>query len=170
MEIGILSDTHGYLDLRVFEAFENCDEIWHAGDFGSLEIANQLAEFKPFRGVYGNIDDSSIRHVYPEDERFEIEGVEIWMTHIAGYPGRYSRRVRTLLDRRPPNVLVYGHSHILRVDTDKKRNNMLCVNPGAAGNYGDQIVRTVLKAEVADGEFKNLRVVELGRRKLASET
>ena len=169
MEIGIISDTHGYLDPRVFDAFENCDEIWHAGDFGSLEIAKQLADFKSFRGVYGNIDDLSIRNAYPEDQRFEIEGVNIWMTHIAGHPGRYSRRVLQLLNDNPPDVLIYGHSHLLRVDTDSKRNNMLCVNPGAAGNYGDQVVRTVIKAEVANGEFKNLRVVELGPKGFAKD-
>jgi len=162
MEIGIISDTHGYLDPRVFKAFEDCDEIWHAGDFGSLEIAHQLAAAKPFRGVYGNIDDSSIRNAFPEDLRFQIEGVDIWMTHIAGYPGRYSRRVSKLLKEDPPDVLICGHSHLLRVDTDYKHNKMLCVNPGAAGNYGEQLMRTLLKAEITDGEFKNIRVIELG--------
>lgn len=166
MEIGIISDTHGYLDPNVFKAFKDCDEIWHIGDFGSLEIAHQLAEFKPFRGVYGNIDDNSIRAVYPEDLRFEMDGVDIWLTHIAGYPGRYSRRVAAMLDRDAPDVLICGHSHILRVDPDKKRGRMLCVNPGAAGNYGAQIVRTLLKVEIADGEFKNMRVVELGPRRV----
>ena len=136
------------------------------GRFWLLEIAKELAEFKPFRGVYGNIDDDSIRTNYPEDLRFEIEGLDVWMTHIAGYPGRYSPRVAGLLDQDAPDVLICGHSHLLRVDTDKKHGNMLCINPGAAGNYGEQIVRTLLKVEIEGGEFKNMRVVELGPRRV----
>jgi putative phosphoesterase len=169
MEIGILSDTHGYLDPKVFTAFRDCDEIWHAGDFGSLAIARQLAEFKPFRGVHGNIDDAAVRAAYPEDQRFEFEGVDVWMTHIAGYPGRYSPRVLAILKRNAPQVLICGHSHLLRVDTDRKHGQMLCVNPGAAGNYGEQLIRTVLKVEVANGEFKNMRVVELGPRRVVTK-
>lgn len=170
MEIGIISDTHGYLDPRVFKAFKDCDEIWHVGDFGAWEIAKQLAEFKPFRGVYGNIDDGAIRDAYPEDQRFEIENVHVWMTHIAGYPGRYSPRVAAILKQNPPAVLICGHSHILRVDTDVKHGNMLCINPGAAGNYGVQIIRTLLKVEVVDGQFTNMRVIELGPRRIRKET
>ena len=165
MEVGIISDTHGYLDPKVFKAFEKCDEIWHVGDFGCLEIAHQLREFKPLRAVFGNIDDSAIRQEFPQDLWFEVEGVSVWMTHIAGYPGRYSRRVNQILkSRTPPHVLICGHSHLLRVDTDRRHNDMLCVNPGAAGNYGAQIVRTLLKVEVSGSEFRNLRVVELGPR------
>ena len=164
MEIGIISDTHGWLDPKVFKAFKDVDEIWHAGDFGDVAIAHELADFKPFRAVHGNIDDTAVRNEYPEDNRFELQGVDIWITHIAGYPGRYSRRVNALLKSEPPGVLVCGHSHLLRVDKDKRHHNMLCVNPGAAGNYGQQIIRTLLKATLADGEFKNLRVVELGPR------
>ncbi len=169
MEIGLISDTHGYLDPVVFKAFADCDEIWHAGDFGSIEVANQLTEFKPFRGVYGNIDASEIRQAYPEDLRFEIEGVDILMTHIAGYPGRYNPRIRKMLEKDPPQVLIYGHSHILRVDTDSKNSGCKVVNPGAAGNHGDHLIRTLMKAEVEDGEFRNMRVIELGPRGVRRE-
>lgn len=164
MEIGLISDTHGYLDPRVFKAFESCDEIWHAGDFGSLEIAEQLAEFKPFRAVYGNIDDGPIRHAYPLDLRFELENVDVWMTHIVGHPGRYHPRVRKILNANPPQLLVCGHSHLLRVEQDGRYNKMQYVNPGAAGNYGQQLVRTLMKMDLDDGLIHNMRIIELGPR------
>ncbi|MEM7457616.1 MAG: metallophosphoesterase family protein [Planctomycetota bacterium] len=164
MQIGLISDTHGFLDPLVLKAFADCDEVWHAGDFGAIEVADELEGLKAFRGVYGNIDDSPIRHRYPRDLRFEIGGVDVLMTHICGYPGRYNPRVREILDQAPPDVLVYGHSHILRVDTDEKRGGIIVVNPGAAGNYGDHLVRTLMKAEITNGEFSNLRVIELGPR------
>ncbi len=164
MEIGLISDTHGFLDPLVFEAFQDCDEIWHAGDFGELSIANELAAFKPFRGVFGNIDDSEIRRHYCEDLRFTLAGVDVLMTHIAGYPGRYNPRVRKILDTAPPQLLVCGHSHLLRVEQDFRRNQMQTINPGAAGRHGAQSVRTVMKMKIADGEISNLRVVELGPR------
>ena len=163
MEVGIISDTHGFLDPRVLEAFENCDEIWHAGDFGSLQIAHDLQEFKPFRGVYGNIDDFRLRHEFPEDQRFKCEGVDVWMTHIAGSPGRYATRVRHGLVKDPPQVLICGHSHILQVENDKKYQ-LKFVNPGAAGHEGAHVMRTLLKATFVAGEMKNLRLIELGPR------
>jgi putative phosphoesterase len=164
MEIGIISDTHGYLDPRVFKAFDNCDEIWHAGDFGTLEIAQELADFRPFRGVYGNIDDANLRLEYPENQRFKCEGVDVWMTHIAGsQPGRYPKRVREGLQESSPQVLICGHSHLLHVENDKKYG-LKYVNPGAAGHEGHHIMRTILKAEFSDGEMKNLRLIELGPR------
>lgn len=165
MQVGLISDTHSFLDPVVFEAFKDCDEVWHAGDFGSLDVANQLEAFKPFRGVYGNIDDPAIRDRYPLDLRFDCEGVDVWMTHIAGHPGRYDKKMRMRLDRGPaPQVLIYGHSHILRVDTDHKRNQMRCINPGAAGHHGFHLIRTLIKCEFINGEVKNMRVVELGPR------
>ncbi len=165
MQVGLISDTHSYLDPVVFKAFDDCDEVWHAGDFGALDVAEQLEKFKPFRGVYGNIDDGPIRDKYPLDLRFQCEGVDVWMTHIAGYPGRYEKRARRMLDEPPiPQVLIYGHSHILRVDTDKKRNDLKCINPGAAGHHGFHLVRTLIKCEFIDGEVRNMRVIELGPR------
>jgi putative phosphoesterase len=163
MQIGIISDTHGFLDPQVFVACKDCDEIWHAGDFGKLEIAQQLQAFRPFRGVYGNIDDSRIRQEFPEDQRFDCEGVDVWMTHIAGRPGRYSTRVRKGIVDNAPQILICGHSHIVLVENDHKYK-LKCVNPGAAGHEGSHHMRTLLKAEFADGEMKNLRLVELGPR------
>jgi len=176
MEIGIISDTHSYLDPVVLKAFANVDEVWHAGDFGTMEVAQSLARFKPMRGVYGNIDDVEIREQYPEDLFFEIEGVSVWMTHIAGRPGRYDRRVAQELRRRKgkdakdtkkpelPNLLICGHSHILHVECDKKYNSMQFLNPGAAGHQGFHAIRTLLKCTIETGQVKNLRVIELGPR------
>lgn len=165
MQIGLISDTHSYLDPNVFKAFSECDEIWHAGDFGTLEIAQQLGEFKPFRGVYGNIDEEDVREVYPLDLRFECEGVDVWMTHIAGHPGRYDKRVKRILGQsQPPKLLICGHSHLLRVDSDTRHGGMMCVNPGAAGHHGFHQIRTMLKFELSQGEVQNMRVVELGPR------
>lgn len=159
--IGLISDTHGFLDPLVFEYFENCDEIWHAGDFGSTEVANQLAQFKPFRGVYGNIDDSAIRDVYPEHERFVCEDLDVWMTHIGGYPGRYDRRVNRKIKANPPGLFICGHSHILRAMKD---GDMVHLNPGAAGNHGFHVERTMLRFEVHGAKIRELEVVELGPR------
>ncbi len=164
MEIGLISDTHGYLDPRIAKLFSNCDEIWHAGDFGSLEIAQQLSTIKPLRGVFGNIDDQSVRAEFPEDLRFECEGVDIWITHIAGRPGRYDRRVARQLQANAPQVLICGHSHILRVERDPKFAHMHYINPGAAGNQGSHQMRTVLKCRVQDGVLDRLRLIELGPR------
>ena len=164
MEIGIISDTHGYLDPRIFKLFENCDQIWHAGDFGSLEIAEQLEEFKPLRAVHGNIDDSSIRDQYPEDLRFQCEGVDVWITHIAGRPGRYDKRVSSVLKRTPPQLLVCGHSHILHVETDQRHGGLQYLNPGAAGHHGFHTICTLLKCEISDGKVKRIRFIELGPR------
>jgi putative phosphoesterase len=163
MEIGIISDTHGYLDPQVFTAFENCDEIWHAGDFGTLEILESLRNFKPLRSVFGNIDDVSIRQQTAENERFECAGVRVWMTHIGGHPGRYATRVRKVLDVDPPDVLICGHSHVVCVENDPKYN-LKYLNPGAAGHEGHHIMRTLLKATFAEKKLCNLRLVELGPR------
>ena len=163
MEIGIISDTHGFLDPQVFLACENCDEIWHAGDFGSYEVAERLRAFRPLRGVYGNIDDSPIRQEFPEDQRFFCEGVDVWITHIAGRPGRYPVRVRNGILYDPPQILICGHSHIVLVENDPA-NGLKYVNPGAAGHEGIHQMRTLLKAEFVNREMKNLRLVELGPR------
>lgn len=162
-QVGLLSDTHGYLDPRVFKFFAEVAEVWHAGDFGRLEVAEELAEFKPLRGVYGNIDGPEIRHHYPRDLRFEFEGLDVFMTHIGGYPGRYEKRVRKLLNEAPPKLFICGHSHILKVKPDKKLD-LLHLNPGAAGRQGFHTLRTMMLLHIQDGKLAKLQGVDLGPR------
>ena len=162
--IGLISDTHGYLDPQVFEFFASCDQIWHAGDFGRLDLAQQLAEFKPLRGVYGNVDDEQLRQLHPRHDRFQCEGVDVWMTHIGGYPGRYDRSVAKSIRKNPPHLFICGHSHILRVMRDKQLGNMLHFNPGAAGRHGFHLMRTMLRFEIGDGHVRKLQAIELGPR------
>ena len=164
MQIGIISDTHSFLDPKVFEAFEDCDEIWHAGDFGTIAVAEELEEFLPLRGVYGNIDDASIRQQYPENLRFTCDGVDILMTHIAGRPGRYPARVKRLLSDSTPDVLICGHSHLVHVENDIRHRRLKYINPGAAGHEGHHVMRTLIKLECVKGKLKNMRLVELGPR------
>ena len=160
VKIGLLSDTHSYLDDAVFKHFENCDEIWHAGDFGSIEVADQLAAFKPLRGVYGNIDGTEIRQTYPENLRFNCEKVDVWMTHIGGYPGKYSPQVRGEIYTKPPQLFICGHSHILKVMFDKKFN-LLHINPGAAGIQGFHTVKTLVRFTIDGDKIKDLEVIEI---------
>lgn len=161
--IGLLSDTHAYWDERYTKYFEDCDEIWHAGDIGSLEVAQKLAAIKPLRAVYGNIDGQDIRKVYPQINRFTIEGTEVLIKHIGGYPGNYDPSIRGSLLVRPPKLFISGHSHILKVKFDKTLN-MLHINPGAAGIYGFHKVRTLLRFSIEDGNFKDLEVIELAEK------
>lgn len=161
--IGLLSDTHGFLDPLVFEFFAECDEIWHAGDFG-VDVAEALSEFKPLRGVYGNIDDQSVRCAFPEDQRFTLESVDVWMRHIGGRPPRYQAGVLRQLRRNPPDIFVCGHSHILQVERDTSCDKMLCLNPGAAGHQGFHTMRTMLRFVLDSGQVRSMQVVELGRR------
>ncbi len=161
--IGLISDTHSHLEESVLAYFEECDEIWHAGDIGDASVADRLAGFRPLRAVYGNIDDAALRRRFPEDLRFELEGVEVFMTHIGGYPGRYNRRVRTLLRDQPPDLYVCGHSHILKVMPDKSLG-LLHINPGAAGNHGFHQVKTIVRLTLSEGQIGEVQVVELGRR------
>ena len=163
VRIGLVSDTHGFLDESVFRHFEQCDEIWHAGDFGNLELADRLAAFKPLRGVYGNIDGKDIRTVYPEDLKFRCEEVSVWMTHIGGYPGRYSPRIKAEINLNPPDLFISGHSHILKVMFDEKIK-CLHLNPGAAGKEGWHKVRTLLRFCICDKKIHTLDVIELGSR------
>ena len=158
--IGLISDTHGFLDDSVFKHFENCDEIWHVGDFGNIDLADQLAAFKPLRGVYGNIDGKDIRQIYPEHLRFTCEKVDVWMTHIGGYPDRYAPDVKREIYTKPPGLFISGHSHILKVIFDKKIN-CLHLNPGAAGKQGWHKVRTLLRFSITDEKIHNLDVIEL---------
>ncbi|MEB0262088.1 MULTISPECIES: metallophosphoesterase family protein [unclassified Mucilaginibacter] len=158
--IGLISDTHGYLDDAVFKHFENCDEIWHAGDFGDIELADKLAAFKPLKGVYGNIDGKDIRQVYPEHLRFMCEKVDVWMTHIGGYPDRYAPDVKREIYTKPPGLFISGHSHILKVIFDKKIN-CLHINPGAAGKQGWHKVQTLVRFSITDEKIHTLDVIEL---------
>ena len=158
--IGLISDTHSYLDDVVFKHFENCDEIWHAGDFGTIELADKLAAFKPLKGVYGNIDDKDVRIVYPEHLRFKCEDVDVWMTHIGGYPGRYSQNIKAEIYSNPPQLFITGHSHILKVMFDKKIN-CLHMNPGAAGKQGWHKVRTLLRFNIDGDKIQDLQIIEL---------
>jgi putative phosphoesterase len=161
-KIGLLSDTHSYLDDAVFKYFDTCDEIWHAGDFGA-GVADKLAAFKPLKGVYGNIDDKDIRLEFPEHLRFHCEQVDVWMTHIGGYPGRYSAQVKPEIYTNPPTLFITGHSHILKVVFDPKIK-CLHINPGAAGRTGWHKVRTLIRFDVSEEKILNLEVIELGKR------
>lgn len=160
-KIGLLSDTHGYWDERYARYFEPCDEIWHAGDIGSLEVADRLAALRPLRAVYGNIDGRELRLRFPQTLRFEVEGAEVLMKHIGGYPGNYDPSVRGSLFTRPPQLFVSGHSHILKVKYDKTLS-MLHINPGAAGKQGFHRVRTLVRFAIEAGRFSDLEVIELG--------
>lgn len=162
--IGLISDTHGYLDDAVFQHFAECDEIWHAGDVGNPEVIEKLETFKPLRAVSGNIDGQAVRLMAPENQRFELEGLSVWITHIGGYPPRYNPVVRPQLQRDPPAIFVCGHSHILRVMRDPALNNTLYINPGAAGKEGFHKMRTILRFTLDAGKIKDMEVVELGLR------
>lgn len=162
IKIGLISDTHNYLDPQVFDFFEGCDEIWHAGDFGTIKIAESLEKIAPLVGVYGNIDGKDIRDVYPLHQRFERGGIDFWMTHIGGIPGRYCIPIREEIENNPPDVFICGHSHILKVARDQKLEKMLFVNPGAAGKQGFQEYSTVIRFEIDDAKIQNLEVINLG--------
>jgi putative phosphoesterase len=163
LRIGLLSDTHYFLDNAIFHHFESCDEIWHAGDFGTLELARQLADFRPLRGVYGNIDDQDIRGIYPEKLRWQSEGVGVLMTHIGGYPPRYNPTVIGDLRKDPPQLFICGHSHILKIMYDEKLK-CLHMNPGAAGKQGWHQVRTLIRFTIDGSDMKDCQVIELGKR------
>ncbi len=164
MKIGLISDTHSYLDPSVFEYFNECDEIWHAGDFGHVGIYDQLNAFKPTVGVYGNIDGQDVRIVLKENLIIQREGLTIFMTHIGGSPGKYIARVKEQLLLHKPDIFVCGHSHILRVVSDTVYNNMLHLNPGAAGKEGFHKMRTLLRFEINEKKISNMQVIELGLR------
>lgn len=162
--IGLISDTHGYLDDRVFEHFENCDQLWHAGDIGNTEVLDRLESFKPTLSVFGNIDDQQIRLRAPEKQIIELEGVKTYMIHIGGTPPKYAQGVLADLKIEKPNLFICGHSHILKVMPDKKMDSMLYMNPGAAGHHGFHRVRTLLRFELSKGKIQNLEAIELGKR------
>ena len=163
LKIGLLSDTHGWWDEKYLDYFAECDEIWHAGDIGSTEVAEQLAAFKPLRAVYGNIDGQVLRLQYPKIACFKAEGVQVMMTHIGGYPGRYNPEIRKTLYDEKPNLFIAGHSHILKVMYDESLS-CLHMNPGAAGKSGFHQVRTLLRFVIDGTNIKELEVIELGKR------
>ena len=162
-KIGLISDTHDYLDDLVFTHFAQCDEVWHAGDFGSLGLVEKLQSFKPLRGVYGNIDWPEIRHNFPEVLRFQCEGVDVLMTHIGGYPGKYAPAVKKIMTAGAPRLFISGHSHILKVIFDPKYQ-CLHINPGAAGRQGWHKTRTLVRFVIEDDLIRNCEVIELGAR------
>lgn len=161
--IGLLSDTHGWLDPRLKVHFSACDEIWHAGDIGSIDLSDELQRWKPLRAVHGNIDDARLRAEFPADQRFSVEGVRVWMTHIGGRPPRYDPGVREELKRDPPTLFICGHSHLCMVKFDPALK-MLYMNPGATGKQGWHKVRTALRFTIEGNAFKDLEVIELGPR------
>ena len=161
--IGLISDTHGVFDEPFKEFFAPVDEIWHAGDCGGgMQLAQQIAQFKPMRCVAGNCDNYNLRYTYPLHTFFDCEGMKVLMMHIGGYPGRYDMKARELLDRYHPDMFVCGHSHILKVVGDPQRN-MLVVNPGAAGHQGFHVVRTALRFKIHEGRVLEMEVFKLDR-------
>lgn len=162
-KILLLSDTHSFIDDKIIKYANQADEIWHAGDIGDLHVADELKKLKPLRAVYGNIDDDKARMEFPLNNRFVCEGVDVLITHIGGYPGRYNQAIKAELINNPPKLFITGHSHILKVMFDKKLN-FLHMNPGAAGIHGFHQTRTMLRFEVGAGEIKNLEIIELGAR------
>lgn len=164
IKVGLISDTHSYLDPQVQDFFDSRDEIWHAGDFGTLEVADQLNDIAPVKGVYGNIDGQEIRREFPAHQRFEIDGINFWMTHIGGTLGRYCLPIREEIAENPPDVFICGHSHILKIGRDQDHNKMLFINPGAAGRHGIQIYRTCVRFTIQDGKIEDVEVINLGKR------
>lgn len=164
MKIGLLSDTHDYMDEHILRLLADRDEIWHAGDFGTDKVAGQLRSLAPLRGVYGNIDGQDVRAHYPKVLRFEVNGLDVLMTHIGGYPGKYHPDIRKEIVTNPPQLYITGHSHILKIMTDKSLNNLLHINPGAAGRHGFHKVRTMVRFSVEAGQVRDLQVIELGKR------
>jgi putative phosphoesterase len=165
--IGLISDTHGFLDENVFTHFENCNEIWHAGDFGSIEIADQIRATvsnrgTALRGVYGNIDGQDIRNEFPEQLVFMCEEVKVMIRHIGGYPPKYNPETKRELLIHQPQLFISGHSHILKIMYD---DNLQCLhmNPGAAGKQGWQKVKTIVRFVIHEKEIKNCEVIELGK-------
>ncbi|NOQ92635.1 MAG: YfcE family phosphodiesterase [Flavobacteriaceae bacterium] len=162
-KILLLSDTHSFIDDKILKYCRQADEVWHAGDIGNIEVTDQIEKVSKLRAVYGNIDDKLIRTEFPLDNIFTIENVKVWITHIGGYPYRYDYRIKEEIRKNPPNLFISGHSHILKVQFDKKLN-LLHLNPGAVGNYGIHKVKTMLRFEIEEKEIKNLEIIEIEKR------
>lgn len=164
IRVGLISDTHGHLDPKVFTYFKECDVIWHAGDFGTIELSDELKKFKPLIGVYGNIDGNELRLEHPLHQKFTIEEVSVWMTHIGGYPGKYQKEVRSSIYTEKPDLFICGHSHIVKVMKDPKMPNLVHLNPGAAGNSGFHHIKTLMRFTINGKKIEDLQVIELGKR------
>lgn len=162
-KILLLSDTHSYIDEQILKFVKQADEVWHAGDIGNLEVTDTINKLKPLRAVYGNIDGKDARSQFPLDSKFRVEDVTVWMTHIGGYPNRYNQRIREDLKKIRPKIFISGHSHILKVQYDKKLG-LLHLNPGAAGKHGFHKVRTMLRFSLDKGDIKDLEIIELATR------
>lgn len=162
-KILLLSDTHSHIDDTILKYVAQADEVWHAGDIGDLKVTDTLQKLKPLRAVYGNIDDDKARLEFPLNNRFMCEGVDVWITHIGGYPGKYNQAIRQEITLNPPKLFICGHSHILKVMFDKK-NNLLHMNPGAAGVSGFHQVRTMLRFVIDGDKIADLEIVEIGKR------
>ncbi|KAF0200737.1 MAG: hypothetical protein FD170_3266 [Bacteroidetes bacterium] len=158
--IGLLSDTHGHIPKKAYEFFADCNEIWHAGDIGNIETAKELAGIKTLKAVYGNIDGQEVRSFYPLYQEFTCEGVKVLMIHIGGYPGRYTPEARKLIEEIKPKLFITGHSHILKVINDPK-NNLLHINPGAAGKYGMHQIATLIRFVIDGEDIRDLEIQEL---------
>jgi putative phosphoesterase len=164
MKILLLSDSHSYIDDRILDYAQNADEIWHCGDFGNREVIEKLENVKPLRGVYGNIDGTEIRKIFPEVLRFKCEEVEVLMIHIGGYPNKYTPLARKeITEIKSPKLFISGHSHILKAMYDQK-NSLLHLNPGAVGKVGWHQMRTMMQFEINDDQIENLNVIELGKK------
>ncbi len=161
-KILLLSDTHSYVDKDILKYVKQADEVWHAGDIGDLKVTDAIKAIKPLRGVYGNIDNTEIRSEFPEHNRFKCEEVDVWITHIGGYPPKYNMRVSEMIKLNPPRLFICGHSHILKVMPDKKLN-LLHMNPGAVGKHGFHKVRTMLRFTIEGKKIDNLEVIEFKR-------
>ena len=161
-KILLISDTHGYIGDEILKHVNWSDEVWHAGDIGSLEVTDTIKNYKPLRAVHGNIDDTNIKAEFPLNQRFTVEGVEVWMRHIGGYPNRYSKNIFDEINKNPPDLFICGHSHILRIIKDEKLN-LLHMNPGAIGIKGFHKVRTMLRFNISNGNINNLEVIEYRR-------
>lgn len=161
-KILLLSDTHSYIDNQILKYVKQADEVWHAGDIGNLKVSDAIQKLKPLRAVYGNIDDKDIRLEFPLDNKFTIEKVTVWITHIGGYPSKYNYRVRDELQTNTPKLFICGHSHILKIQFDKKLN-LLHLNPGACGKSGFHKVRTMLRFNLDDGNIKDMEIIELSK-------
>jgi len=164
-KILLLSDTHGFIDDKILKYVKLADEVWHAGDIGTITITDSLKKIKPLRAVYGNIDNKTIRAEFPLHNRFTIENIDVWITHIGGYPYRYNTKIKEEIQKKPPKLFICGHSHILKVQYDKQLQ-LLHLNPGAAGNHGFHKVRTMLRFELNNGAIENLEIIELSKRGL----
>ena len=163
-KILLLSDTHSFIDDQILKYIHQADEVWHAGDIGDLEVTDSIKKLKPLRAVYGNIDDAIARLEFPLHNKFTCENVTVWITHIGGYPGKYNINIREELTKNPPKIFIAGHSHILKVQYDKKLQ-CLHINPGAAGKHGFHKVRTMLRFEIDGSDIKKMEIIELEQRK-----